>query len=357
MIPSGIRAGEEILLPVQSPKKDTARQRPRGRILLLLAGLAAVAATALLGVAWGSLSIPPATVAAMFWRRAVGETAATSWPPVWETVVFDIRLPRVILAALVGGALSQAGAVYQGLFRNPLADPYLIGISSGAGLGATIAIALGLPQRWGGLGAVPLLAFVGALGATTLVYILSRTGGRPSVTTLLLAGVALGAFLSSLTTFLMFHTKDAFQTMHIFGWLMGSFALSNWAQVWMLGPALAVGGALLWAYAHRLNVLQLDDEQAQQLGIPVGSERRHRLHRADHPARGPADLGAGSPLPAADERSHRSRFYDPGRRTCTESALPKRVAGWGGNCLLRCTLFPIPAAPKEKERSLMRGKS
>ena len=273
MNPSGKWTGPGTPLPVRSPQKDAVRPRPGRQGLLLLAGLAAVAVTALLGVTWGSLSIPPATVAAMFWRRAVGEVAAVPWPAVWETVVFDIRLPRVILAALVGGALSQAGAVYQGLFRNPLADPYLIGISSGAGLGATIAIALGLPLRWGGLGAVPLLAFVGALGATTLVYILSRTDGRPSVTTLLLAGVALGAFLSSLTTFLMFHTKDAFETMHIFGWLMGSFALSNWAKVWMLGPALAVGGALLWAYAHRLNVLQLDDEQAQQLGIPVERTR------------------------------------------------------------------------------------
>ncbi len=272
MSQSSKRTGAGTRSPVYA-LKDKGRQRPRRRVWLLLAGLVAVAVTALLGVAWGSLAIPPATVAAMLLRRAIGETAAAPWPAAWETVVLDIRLPRVILAALVGGALSQAGAVYQGLFRNPLADPYLIGISSGAGLGATVAIALGLPLRWGGLGAVSLLAFAGALGATILVYILSRTGGRPSVTTLLLAGVALGAFLSSVATFLMFHGKDAFQTVHIVGWLMGSFALSNWARVRLLGPVLAVGGALLWAYAHRLNVLQLDDEQAQQLGIPVERTR------------------------------------------------------------------------------------
>ena len=163
--------------------------------------------------------------------------------------------------------------MYQGLFHNPLADPYLIGISSGAGLGATIAIAFGLSLRWGGLGAVSLLAFLGALGATALVYLLSRAGGRTSITMLLLAGVALGAFLSSLTTFLMFRAKDAFRTVHIVGWLMGSFALSGWAKVWLLGPVLAVGGSFLWAYAHRVNVLQLGDEQAHQLGIPVERAR------------------------------------------------------------------------------------
>ncbi|MGB7537254.1 MAG: iron ABC transporter permease [Anaerolineales bacterium] len=273
MIPSDKRAGGEILPPARSPEKDEVRQRPGRPGLLLLAGLAVVAATAVLGVAWGSLAIPPSTVAAMFWRRVAGQASAATWPAAWETVVFDIRLPRVILAALAGGALSQAGAVYQGLFRNPLADPYLIGVSSGAGLGATVAIAFGLSQRWGGLGAVSLLAFVGALGAATLVYFLSRTGGRPSITTLLLAGVALGAFLSSVTTFLMFHARDAFQTVQIVGWLMGSFVLSNWSKVTVLGPVLAAGGTLLWAFAHRLNVLQLDDEQAQQLGIPVERTR------------------------------------------------------------------------------------
>ena len=209
----------------------------------------------------------------MFWRKLAGSWAAATYPSSWETVIFDIRMPRVILAVLVGAALSPAGAVYQGRFRNPLADPYLIGVSSGAGLGATVAIALGLPLRWGGLGMISLLAFLGALTATALVYALSRIGGRASVTTLLLAGVALGAFLSSVTTFLMFHAEDAFRVHTVVHWLMGSFALSSWAKVWLLGPVLAVGGSFLWAYAHRLNVLQLGDEQAHQLGIPVERAR------------------------------------------------------------------------------------
>jgi iron complex transport system permease protein len=252
---------------------SAAQRRPRRRALLLLAGAAAVVLVALLGVAWGSFSISPATIAAMFRRRIAGEVSPAPWPAAWETVIFDIRLPRILLTALVGAALSQAGAVYQGLFRNPLADPYLIGISSGAGLGATAAIALGLSVSWGGLGAVSLLAFVGALASTALVYFLSRVGGRSSTVTLVLAGVAVGAFLSSVTTFVMFRAQDAFHTVHALGWMMGSFALSSWTKVHLMAPVLLLGGGLLWAYAHRLNVLQLDDEQAHQLGISVERTR------------------------------------------------------------------------------------
>jgi iron complex transport system permease protein len=255
------------------PDQEDIGRRPRRRGLLLLAGAAAVVLVALLGMAWGSLSISPATIAAMFWRRVAGDVSAAPWPATWETVIFDIRLPRVLLAALVGAALAQAGAVYQGVFRNPLADPYLIGVSAGAGLGATAAIALRLPVSWGGLSAVSLLAFVGALAATALVYFLSRIGGRAATVTLVLAGVAVGAFLSSVTTFLMFHAQDAFRTVHALGWMMGSFALSSWVKVHLMAPVLVVGGGLLWAYAHRLNVLQLDDEQAQQLGMPVERTR------------------------------------------------------------------------------------
>ncbi len=140
-------------------------------------------------------------------------------------------------------------------------------------MGATIAIALGLRLRWGGLGAVSLVAFLGALGATTLVYTLSRRDGHTSINTLVLAGVALGAFLSSATTFLIFCAMDALHLVHVFGWLMGSFAVSNWPKVRLMASTLALGGALLCAYGHRLNVLQLDDEQAHQLGVPVERTR------------------------------------------------------------------------------------
>jgi len=255
---------------VDDPVRPAVR---RSRRLALPVGLVLLACVALLALAWGSSAIPPGTIFAIIWRRLFGAAASPAWPASWETVILQIRLPRVILAALAGAALSQAGAVYQGLFRNPLADPYLIGVSSGAGLGATIAITLGLSFGWGSLGGVSALAFAGALIATGLVYSLSRVGGRSSVVTLLLAGVALGSFFTSIQTFLMFRTEDAFHTVHIVSWLMGSFNLASWAKVYLLAPVLVVGGGIVWAFGHRLNVLQLDEEQAQQLGIPVERTR------------------------------------------------------------------------------------
>jgi len=266
--------GSMETLSATSTKQGSLRHwlgRRRGHVLL--ATFVLVVCVVLLAVAWGSFSIPPWTIVKILWRRVSGSTGATTWPTSWETVILQIRLPRILLAALVGGALSQAGAVYQGLFRNPLADPYLIGVSSGAGLGATIAIAFGLRIGLGGLGAVSMLAFSGALVATALVYLLSRIGGRTSVATLLLAGVALGAFFASIQTFFMFRSKDAFHTVHIVSWLMGSFNLANWMKVRLLAPVLAFGGAIIWAYGYRLNVLQLDEEQAQQLGVAVERAR------------------------------------------------------------------------------------
>ena len=248
-------------------------RRPRRAGLLLLAGSAVVVVIGVIAMTWGSATIPTGSIVAMVWRRIAGAPSSTTWPAVWETIIFEIRLPRVLLAALAGAALAQAGAVYQGLFRNPLADPYLIGVSAGAGLGATVAIAIGLPLRWGGLGSVSLLAFAGALGATVLVYAISRVGGRSSTVALILAGVAVGSLLSALTTFVLFRASDAFQTIHALNWLMGSFSLASWAKVWVMGPTLVGGGALLWTFAHRLNVLQLDDDQASQLGIPVEATR------------------------------------------------------------------------------------
>ncbi|MBN1314693.1 MAG: iron ABC transporter permease [Anaerolineales bacterium] len=248
-------------------------QRPRRRGFLLLVASALLVIVGLLAVGWGSFSIPVLDIISMIENRLTGSTAVAAWPKAWETVIFDIRLPRIILAALVGAALSQAGVVFQGLFRNPLADPYLIGISSGAGLGATIAIAFGIGMQVAGLGAVSIFAFAGALFSTIFVYLLSRIGGRTSIATLLLAGVALGAFLSSMTTFLMFRAEDAFRTVHIVGWLMGSFAMAGWPKVRLLAPVLVIASGVILIYAHRLNVLQLDEEQAQQLGVPVEQTR------------------------------------------------------------------------------------
>jgi iron complex transport system permease protein len=165
--------------------------------------------------------------------------------------------------------LGICGAVYQAIFRNPLADPYLIGVSSGASFGATVAIYFIWRFAWGGLNAISLCAFAGALLATAAIYKLARVGGRTPVTILILAGVALGSLLSAGTTFLMFTAKDAFHTIHILGWLMGSLALANWSEVWAILPYLLIGFTIIGWHAHTLNVLQLDEDQAQSLGIHV----------------------------------------------------------------------------------------
>lgn len=182
-----------------------------------------------------------------------------------ETIIIDIRLPRVMLAGVVGAALAVAGATYQGLFRNPLADPYLIGVAQGAALGAVIGFLM--PWSVAGFNLIPMLAFFGALLAVAIVYFIARVGKALPVTTLILAGMALGAFLGSITFYLMIISGDKLHG--IISWLMGRFALSNWEQVWTVMPYVTLGVVVIWLYARPLNVMQLDEEQAQQLGINV----------------------------------------------------------------------------------------
>ena len=246
----------------------------RNRVLaLLVAGIVLVAAAAI-GAAWGSVSIPPAAVVTLVWARLTGAAAGMALPASWDTILFELRIPRVVLAGLVGMTLAICGAVYQALFRNPLADPYLIGVSSGASFGATLAIVMASQLAWGGSAAISVAAFVGALLATAAIYGLARVGGRTPVTTLILAGVALGALLQAGTTFLMFTTRDAFQTVQVLGWLMGSLALTSWSEVRATLPFLVVGFAIIGWHAHTLNVLQLDEDQAYTLGIPVERVKR-----------------------------------------------------------------------------------
>ena len=254
----------------RSSPRPTEIQYParRHRRLFLLVAALAILVTAAIAATFGSVAIPLETLLRMVAAKMQGAPAVT-WSPSWETILFDIRLPRIVLAGLVGGALATSGATYQGLLRNPLADPYLIGVSSGAALGATIAIVFSVNWVVFAVDALPLFAFFGALAATIGIYVLANAGGRATPTTLILAGVALGAFLSAITSFLMFKGDSAFRTFQIVAWMMGSFSLSNWQQVLMLLPYLAIGWLVLYLHARYLNVLQFGDTQAQQLGVPV----------------------------------------------------------------------------------------
>ena len=239
----------------------------RNRWPYLALGMAAIAATMLLAAAQGAVSIPAPLLAEMVLGRLPFVSFQATWPASYETIVFEIRLPRILLGALVGAALATAGATYQGLFRNPLADPYLLGVASGAALGAVLAMSLALPTAVLGFGVVPLAAFAGALGTVTLVYVIARVGRTTPVTTLLLAGVALGSFLTSITYSLMLVASDRLHA--TFTWLLGGLYLGNWGQVLAISPYIVGGTAIIWVCARALNVMQLDEEQARQLGLDV----------------------------------------------------------------------------------------
>jgi len=239
----------------------------RSRIYDILGLFILLAVVVILAATIGSVNIPFLTTSNILISKLPFIELAPTWTAALETIVLEIRLPRVILAGLVGAALAIAGATYQGLFRNPLADPYLIGVAQGAALGAVIGFLL--PPAWHtiGPGIIPLLAFCGALASTATVYGLARVGKTLPVTTLILAGVALGALLSSIVSYLIITSGEK---MHgIMFWLMGSFSLSQWSEAIIVLPYVLLGVIIILLYARPLNLVQLDEEQAQQLGVNV----------------------------------------------------------------------------------------
>ncbi len=227
----------------------------------------ALALALLLSAGLGPVHIPAMAVLRLLLARVGLAAPPAGAPETWDTILFSIRLPRTALVALTGAALSGSGAAYQGLFRNPLADPYLIGVASGAGLGAVSAMTLRWPSGPAGLLAVPAAAFVGALLTVALVYWLAHVGGATPVTTLILAGVAVGSFAASLTTFLMLRAQEELR--RALGWLLGGFSPGGWPPVLALLPYLALGLPALLLLARPLNVLQFGDEQARQMGLDV----------------------------------------------------------------------------------------
>jgi iron complex transport system permease protein len=224
-------------------------------------------AVALVALTQGAADIPVRTTLGLLLDRLPGVTIDQDVPATWERIVFDIRLPRVVAAALVGAALSYSGAAYQGVFRNPLADPFLLGIASGAGFGAAIAIISPLPTDAYGLGWVPVFAFVGGALTVTLVYLLARSAPGSQGATLILAGVALSAVLSAGISFILLTGGDS--TQPILSFIFGGFNTASWSRLTAALPYMAVGGVVVALHARVLNVFQLDREQAAQLGVDV----------------------------------------------------------------------------------------
>lgn len=190
----------------------------------------------------------------------------------WGTILYDIRLPRVLLALVAGAGLSAAGATWQGLLRNPLADPYLIGVSAGGALGAAIALFLGEHLPFGG-GGIPVCAFLGSLAAVGVIYGLAGPGRGVSMERLLLVGVALGSFLSALLSLILFSHADSMGNLYL--WMLGGFAGRGWSDLLDALPFLALGLGLILSQLRHLNVLQLGSERARSLG--VDTRRSHGL--------------------------------------------------------------------------------
>jgi iron complex transport system permease protein len=193
-------------------------------------------------------------------------------------IVWDIRMPRMLTAALVGAALAVSGAIMQGLFRNPLADPGLIGVSAGAGFGAVAAIVLGaaLPlaiQELVGFYMVPLAAFFGGWASTIVLYQVATRGGRTSVATMLLAGIALGALTGALTGIIVYYATDD-QLRDLTFWGMGSVAGATWSKFWVASPLIMLTLVVAPFLARALNALALGEGAAGHLGIDVQKMKR-----------------------------------------------------------------------------------
>ena len=225
-----------------------------------------VAATLLLAVlvfatGVGSTPLSPGEVARGVLHGLTGRLSGTD-----DTIVWQLRLPRVLLAALVGGSLALAGTAYQGLFRNPLADPYLLGVASGAGLGGAVALTVGAALPWP-LRSPPLMSFAFALLSVGVVFLLARRRGGALPVSLILAGVVLGSSTTALTSLLMLAERD--DAARVLAWLLGSFGLSSWAQLGAVLPFALFAGVVILASAPALNVLGLGDTSAAALGLRV----------------------------------------------------------------------------------------
>jgi iron complex transport system permease protein len=254
---------------LQSHTVQPSRLRREGELSWrwLVAGLVALLAAVLVGLAVGPAGIPPgALLGDMLARLPFASAEGGQLSSLQSGVLWELRVPRVLLGALVGATLATAGGAYQAVFRNPLADPYLLGAAAGAGLGATVAIV------YVGVVPLPLAAFVGATAAAGGAYMLGRSvGDGRGTATLILAGVAMAAFLTALQTLLMQQNTDDVRA--IYSWLMGRLSTSGWREVLLVLPYAVLSVAVILAHRRLLDVLRVGDEEAAGLGIRVARLR------------------------------------------------------------------------------------
>ena len=238
-------------------------------LMILAVGLTL---TVFLSTAIGSV-IPLSDVGNAFLSKIPGlSNFAGPVPRGYEIAIFQIRLPRVLLGVLVGAGLAVAGVGLQGLFKNPMADPYIVGVSAGAGLGATVAIVGRFGSGWLGMSFMTFMAFIGALMAVYIVYSISKVHGKVPVETLLLAGISVGVLLSAVTAFLMMQSGESLQK--IYFWLLGGLSAKGWIHVGVALPFVIIGIIILYLFARELNVMLAGEEPAQHLGVEVEAMKK-----------------------------------------------------------------------------------
>ena len=265
---AGIPAARPRPRPRRTLLREGARRHPRA----LFGGVVAVLGVLIvLAIGFGTVAIAPDTTLAITLHRVLGIETGATWSAASEAIVWDLRFPRVLTAAMVGAALAVAGATFQGLLRNPLADPYVLGTASGAALGAAVALLIPVRIVVVEFGLVHAFAFVGALVAITVVYRLSRLSAWSGMTSLLLTGYAVGSLLAAGLAMAMYLSGATLR--QIFAFLLGGFEAATWPRLAIALPLVVVGVAgILWR-ARVLNGLMLGEEAAAHLGVDVRRER------------------------------------------------------------------------------------
>ncbi len=249
---------------ITSQTKPLALAYPWWRLLVALVVVIVIGLTA---AGLGSVQISPIAVIQISLSKLPFYQAAFNWPDSWNTILWELRIPRVLLAGLVGASLALGGATYQGLFRNPLADPYLIGVAGGAGLGATIVLVTGIPIFVLGVSILPIAAFSGALAAVAISYAVARQSDGLPLTTLILAGIAVASLSASVISLLMIRSDPDVKP--ILGWLLGGFVGTQWRHILMVLPYMIPGVILILSYSRILNLFQVTEEEAAYLGVNV----------------------------------------------------------------------------------------
>ncbi|WP_188207827.1 FecCD family ABC transporter permease [Alkalibacillus aidingensis] len=230
-----------------------------------------------LSITLGSASVDWQTVWRVIFSKitVINQWVEPDWADTTETIVWDLRMPRVIQGAIVGSALALAGAIYQGVLRNPLADPFILGVSSGASFGAALVFALGWQIMWLGQFTLPVVAFLFGFGSLMLVYFLARVGNKVRMETIILAGVVVQAFIGACLSLVMALANEQLQT--IVFWMMGSLSLTEWSYNYVVFPIIAIIAIISLFFARELNMLSLGEEIAHHSGVSVSRTRFYLL--------------------------------------------------------------------------------